>query len=107
MLVDPRCHVHAATGILPVKALTIPGDLVTRSLAALEYTFLTGPLIVPGNAFCAPAPAAPGGWSWIDRGGRGGDWREDRLGAMDAGLPPTGRQRIVDGWMRLNPKEDR
>jgi hypothetical protein len=107
MLVDPRCHVHAATGILPVKALTIPGDLVTRSLAELEYTFLTGPLIVPGNAFCAPAPAAPGGWSWVDRGGRGGEWREDRLGAMDAGLPPTGRQRIVDGWMRLNRKEDR
>ena len=65
MLIDPRCPVHAATGILPVKSLAIPGDLVTRGLAALEYTFLTGPLIVPhGRTSVRPRRPRP-------RAGRG------------------------------------
>ena len=101
MLIDPRCPVHAATGILPVKSLAIPGDLVTRGLAALEYTFLTGPLIVPHEHVGAPAPAAAAGWAWIDRGGEQHAWREHELKPVETGLPPTGRERIVDGWLKL------
>ena len=56
MLIDPRCPVHAATGILPVKSLAIPGDLVARSLAALEYTFPVGPLIVPAEPHLRARP---------------------------------------------------
>jgi len=101
MLIDPRCPVHAATGILPVKSLAIPGDLVTRGLAALEYTFLTGPLIVPHEHVGAPAPAAAAGWAWIDRGGDQHAWREHELKPVETGLPPMGRERIVDGWLKL------
>jgi hypothetical protein len=104
MLMDPRCAVHAATGILPVKALALPGDLVTRGLAALEYTFLTGPLIVPYGQVGAPAPAAAAGWAWTDRGGDGHGWQQHELQPVETGLPPTGRQRIVDGWLKLGGK---
>ena len=31
MLVDPRCAVHATTGILPVKSLAVPGEIATRA----------------------------------------------------------------------------
>jgi hypothetical protein len=106
MLIDPRCPVHAATGILPVKSLAIPGDLVTRGLAALEYTFLTGPLLVSG-AVGAPAPAAAAGWRWVDRGGAGHAWREHELAPAETGLPPSGRQRIVDGWLKLGERRAR
>jgi len=101
LLIDPRCPVHAATGILPIKSLAIPGDLVTRSLAAVEYTFPIGPLIVPSDRIGAPAPGAAPGWRWLERDGH--RWHEpEPLAALDPGLPPSGRQRIVDGWLLLS-----
>jgi hypothetical protein len=105
LLVDPRCPVHAATGILPVKSLAIPGDLVTRSLAALEYTFPTGPVVAPPGPMRAAIPAAGAGWRWLDRAGDGFAWTDEALAELDPGLPPSGRQRIVDGWLKLPRQE--
>ena len=100
MLVDPRCAVHATTGILPVKALAVPGEITTQGMAALDYTFLTGPLIVPPDAVSVPAPAAVGRWQWIGR--VGDEWPRDPVVPFDPTAVPLVRQRIVDGWLKLD-----
>lgn len=45
LLVDPRASIHATTGILPVKELTLPAQFVDRPLARLNVTFRVGPLL--------------------------------------------------------------
>lgn len=81
MLVDPRAEVHAVTGILPVKSLTIPPSFVDEPLAALEVAFTaqTMPTTIvptPGStpppvnpfAVSVPLPIEQGGtWAWWER----------------------------------------
>ena len=100
MLIDPRCPVHATTGILPVKSLAVPGDLAARGMAALDYTFLAGPLLVPPDSISVPTPTGGAAWSWVDRGGEGGALRPDMLAPQDLGLL-AGRRHIVDGYLRV------
>lgn len=45
LLVDPRATVHATTGILPVKTLTLPKQFVDKPLACMEINFKMGPLL--------------------------------------------------------------
>lgn len=81
MLVDPRAAVHAITGILPVKTLTIPPAFVDEPLAALEVAFTaqalpTTVVPAPGStpppvnplAVSIPLPIEQGGtWAWWER----------------------------------------
>src|SRR5262249_34413129 len=48
MLVDPRGAVHATTGILPVKDISIPADMYSDALGRIAITFLTAPVIGGG-----------------------------------------------------------
>jgi hypothetical protein len=97
MLVDPRCEVHAYTGVLPVKTLTIPPAVAARGLAALKYAFLTAPVIVPADRFGMPLPAAAGTWSWLGATG-------DPV-ALEPFVPTAApeKHRIADGWLQLDP----
>jgi hypothetical protein len=73
LLVDPRADIHATTGILPVKTLTIPAPLVHQALANIELPFRVGPLLTrktpaaPGHAQAVSYPSISekhGTWSW-------------------------------------------
>lgn len=69
-MVDPRAEVHATSGILPVQSVAVESDQVADALAALDVTFLSGP--VPGgiDQVRVPLPAFQAGvWSWVDRPG--------------------------------------
>ncbi|HEY7428876.1 MAG TPA: hypothetical protein VH682_31890 [Gemmataceae bacterium] len=70
LVVDPRAEVHATSGILPVQSVAVESDQVADALAALDVTFLSGP--VPGgiDQVRVPLPAFQAGvWSWVDRPG--------------------------------------
>jgi hypothetical protein len=79
MLVDPRASIHAFTGILPAKEITVPAGFIDPALAAMEVGFRIGPMLTPiqatptepnqppqyPNAISYPFPAEQNGqWSW-------------------------------------------
>jgi hypothetical protein len=87
MLVDPRASIHATTGIVPTKDITIPAGFVDTALANIEVSFRIGPMLTPiqqtpsesgkppvyPNAITYPFPAEQNGeWSW---------WENDAAGA--------------------------
>lgn len=68
MLVDPRGSVHVTSGILPVKAITIPPDQYADALKAIEITFLSAPVLTELNKLRLPLSNEPGfRWSWLQK----------------------------------------
>ncbi|HVB41894.1 MAG TPA: hypothetical protein VNF47_04210 [Streptosporangiaceae bacterium] len=87
LLMDPRAAVHAVSGILPAKAITLPTAFVAGSLASLELTFRIGSLLTHPEQSPATGAAPPpypesmwlpypaernGAWSWWEPAGT--DW---------------------------------
>jgi hypothetical protein len=104
MLLDPRGCVHATTGILPVKTLTIPSDQYAKSLRALSISFLTAPVIAPLDGIELPLPTESGyGWSWLDQPASA-NWKRIADIAPASRYPKYAKQRIVEGWLQLSPQ---
>lgn len=104
MVLDPRAAVHATTGILPVKSLTIPPEQYARLLDQLEITFLTAPVLATDNPPAIPLPAENGfAWSWVQIGAAGTDEvaLSPAQGVTGAVFPQT-PQMLVDGWLKLH-----
>lgn len=67
MLVDPRGHVHVASGINPLKSISIPAEQYQDALGALAMSFLTAP-ILSDDVVRLPQPTVPGySWQWVER----------------------------------------
>jgi hypothetical protein len=68
MLVDPRGTVHATSGIVPIKEISIPPDQFAAALQAIEITFLTAPILTGQGTIQLPLPAEAGyTWSWLQK----------------------------------------
>jgi len=68
LLFDPLGSVHARTGILPTKTLTLPPRYFEDALAATAVTFRIGPVLLDPNTIIMPKPAEQHGtWSWVQR----------------------------------------
>ncbi len=102
LLFDPRGGVHATSGVLPVKQITIPPDQFADALQNLEIAFLTTPVLYNNNKPALPIPAEGGSdWSWLQN--ELTKWSEsqniapvdDRATMTD---PP---QEIKEGWLLL------
>ncbi len=106
MLVDPRCSVHATTGLLPMKDIEIPPAMYADALQHIAVPFLVAPLVTGAGRVRVPVPAEAGWmWSWITRTSDPAGWSQ-----VDAVTSPNLRaafddtpQTIVDGWLRLTP----
>lgn len=98
MLIDPRGSVHATTGILPVKELTIPPDQYVPALQAIEVFFLATPIVTDVGAINVPLPAEAGyQWSWASTGGAGA------IGKVKVEVTFSAAQEIREGWLKLGP----
>lgn len=104
MLVDPRASVHATSGILPVKEISLPPDQFSDVLRSLSVVFRMSPVLTPEAEVQIPLPHEDGySWSWMETK-TGYSWEQ-----VD-GLKPTTMdenflsQRIVEGWVRLVPE---
>lgn len=76
LLIDPRGVVHATTGILPVKSISIPPEQYAAALEAIEVTVLSTPIVSDAGKIHVPLPDEPGyQWSWLQQN-VGGDWFE-------------------------------
>ena len=69
MLVDPRAGIHATTGILPAKRLTIPPDYYAEAVQKMEILFRVGPVLTPADTAQMPLPAETRSmWTWLAEG---------------------------------------
>jgi hypothetical protein len=110
MLVDPHGSVHAITGVVPAKELTIPRDQFVTALHNIEVTFRTGPILTPLAAVNLPLSQEPGyDWSWIQREHIG--WSEvstqgliEKPRVLEA-FPIVGQdlwdRLVANGWLKL------
>ncbi|HEY4281184.1 MAG TPA: hypothetical protein VGM91_23420 [Conexibacter sp.] len=109
LLIDPRASVHATTGILPSKEITLPAESYARALQSIEVAFFTHPVLRGAQGLELPVPDEAGfAWRWA-------------LGSKATGvaqpveedlpLPLTGDraqfnfspQVAQDGWLKLVP----
>ena len=82
LLADPRAAIHATTGLVPVKAFTLPAPLVYPALARIELTFRVGPRLARRQPAPATGEVPPafdevmsylplseknGAWSWWEK----------------------------------------
>ena len=68
MLIDPAASVHAATGILPTKSISIPADQYQAALDGLEVTFTCSPLLLTDNDYKLPIPTEAGAdWQFLEQ----------------------------------------
>ena len=71
ILLDPRGALHITSGVLPVKALTIPPDQYLAGLRSLRVQFLAAPILMPAGQTALPLPEEPGyEWTWVQWNGR-------------------------------------
>ncbi|MBK8935744.1 MAG: hypothetical protein IPM76_26160 [Chloroflexi bacterium] len=71
ILLDPRGALHITSGVLPVKALTIPPDQYLAALRSLRVQFLAAPILMPAGQTALPLPEEPGyEWTWVQWNGR-------------------------------------
>lgn len=66
LLLDPRACVHASSGILPVKSITLPPELYAEALKKMELIFTAAPVLTPAGTWTLPIPAELSStWSWL------------------------------------------
>lgn len=103
LLVDPRCRVHAFTGILPALDLEIPDEFVTEALRKISFTFRVGPLLTVPEQVRAPLPfGARGVWSWFDKLAN----TKATVFAVDDEAVLTGSAQLAkEGWLNFKPDD--
>lgn len=106
LLFDPRGHVHAITGILPVKILEFPGEWVESALEQMYVTFNIGPIIRDPEAARIPRPAeTKGTWNWIQATGtETGNWQTDPAN-YEGETPRVSLETysMQEGWLKFTP----
>ncbi|MFK7698674.1 hypothetical protein [Pseudomonas caspiana] len=100
MLIDPRAVVHATTGVLPVKAITLPAAHFTSALSRMKVFLRTGPLLkAAGSRLSLTLPdTTHGKWVWHSANSTTQQLSRD-MNNNDQ-LQPV-RQEIIDGWISL------
>jgi hypothetical protein len=105
MILEPRGIVHAFTGILPVKELSIPPDQYLDALLKLNLCFLTSPILTNTSRLTLPVPGNAGGeWSWVENEGNGWAQKETIQNVTPNATLNYQPQRIVEGWLNLANK---
>ena len=124
LLVDPRAGMHAISGILPAKEVTIPARFVNEPLNSIEVSFQVGPVLTslettPAQGDHQPAHAQSihypfpteqnGTWSWWEKVDAPANWQGFDLhdathGAKLDGLPKTLREGYLQLVLNLHKK---
>jgi hypothetical protein len=96
ILVDPRGTIHATSGVLPIKEITIPPDQYTSALQAIEVLFLSTPIITDVGKINLPLPVEAGyRWSWAADG-------TATIGKASPQATFSASQEIREGWLKLS-----
>lgn len=67
-LFDPKGNLHAVSGVLPSKEISIPEAMYQEALQKMEVDFLAAPILTPKSALAIPLPKEPGyEWSFLGK----------------------------------------
>ena len=104
MLIDPRASVHARSGILPTKAITLPKSNYAEALARMSFAIPVGPILTPEGRLSLFAPETTHfDQAWLSRTEDG--WQRTPLDPPpEPGADWSGRTLVREGWIRLTPK---
>ena len=110
LLIDPRGVVHATTGILPCKAISIPPDQYAAALQAIEITFLSTPVLTDAGKIRLPLPEEAGyKWSWLQQNfdhewteiSERGVVKRDSFAALEVDVELLWEELKGRGWIKL------
>lgn len=106
MLMDPRGLLHATTGILPTKAISIPTEHYLPAMKKIEMWFKTSPLLqaatTDNKTVAVNVPPIPGyGWQWWDpyQG-------SIKVSKVDHTAHDHNGSKLIEGWLSLVPEEN-
>ncbi|KNG92098.1 hypothetical protein [Pseudaestuariivita atlantica] len=108
MILDPRGDIHAFTGILPHKTITLPDTFVEGPMQTFQLNFRSGPIVTPTQQIRIPYPTERhGSWSFVQRASPGAEEylvkslvRTTEQARLDT-TPPA----LVEGWLRFVPEK--
>ncbi len=103
VLMDPRAPIHITSGVLPVKAISIPATLYTASLKQMEYLMQVSPVLIPNNQTGMPLPAETNNaWSWLTINGN--SWNSAVTpNNMDNKMHPMTEPAIIqNGYLKVD-----
>lgn len=104
MMIDPNAAIHATTGLMPMKELTIPSSMITDALESIAVTFLATP-ILGGSTAQMPVPEESGyAWSWVTQEEGVGKWKVEPLTKGNA--LSLLQQQVQEGWLKLSHVPD-
>lgn len=110
MLMDPRASVHATTGLLPTKQLTLPASFIQGVMENMAVTFRVGPILTDPDKIQMPLPYdSRGEWGWqqVQSGTDSIVSKDVAQSGRTAQLPATPLI-LQDGWLALTgPGRDR
>lgn len=102
LLMDPTLPVHIISGILPVKKLQLPSELVSASLGKLKQEMPVYPLLTGIEQIQVPFMQIPERtWSWISV--REEHYIEEDLQKQpsETAFETTYPIRLTEGWLKL------
>jgi len=102
LLMDPRGSVHGATGIVPVKEISLPNNFFEEVLSSMEITFSVDSLLTSAASIQIPRLSEQNGaWSWISHSSA----TQFESDAVEFTSPnarlSTPATLIRDGWLRF------
>jgi hypothetical protein len=103
MLIDPLAEIHATSGVLPTKSITIPSSMYAAELKRIELSLRSlGPILTRMGRLDLPLPVEPGcAWWWIERNDRGWSAVAGDVGASEDDGAFSGPILAREGWLRL------
>lgn len=96
MLMDPRGVLHATSGLVPTKAISIPPQHYLDAMNNLEMWFRTSPLLQPssGSISLELPKISKYTWQWWDAYNG-----NSSINSNQTNLEPS---KLIDGWLILN-----
>lgn len=107
MLMDPRGVLHATTGLLPTKSISIPPEHYLPAMQKIEMWFKSFPILQPATSDnkSVPIHVPPiTGYQW--------QWWDAYQGTKPISKESTTRtnhdsSKIIDGWLSLTPDSNK
>ncbi|HEY8098983.1 MAG TPA: hypothetical protein VIE65_23205 [Methylobacter sp.] len=104
MLIDPRGLVHATSGLMPTKAISLPPQHYLAAMKKLGMWFYSSPLLQPIKQNSAnialDLPAIEGyDWQWWDR-----FYGTRKVGDDGSAKHEHSASELIEGWLKLVPK---
>ena len=108
MLVEPHSSVHASTGFLPVKSISIPESLYLDAISRMEVYFLNAPILTPiaeTDSIRTAIPKIPDK-EWIGLDIAPGQINTVAIKSPELAPDFSSKLKIFEGWLKLKNKSN-